>query len=233
MLGAGARSPPDHPAARGPRRRGRIASWRSHRAVVGPTSDRPDGGPPRWGAVRHRFAPDSRSSERLRRWKTTMTAERTFVAVLSPHFDDAVLSCWHVLSAPGPVVVVNVFAGAPPSGWPLGWWDQRTGATDSAARAREREREDDAALGVAGRSPINLDLLEAQYRREPASWIWSWNASRAQSVYAMSSMRRPCSVRTSITCSCAMRRCASARRVHACVCMPTFPTACPAAGRRG
>ena len=98
-----------------------------------------------------------------------MTAERTFVAVLSPHFDDAVLSCWHVLSAPGPVVVVNVFAGAPPSGWPLGWWDQRTGATDSAARAREREREDDAALGVAGRSPINLDLLEAQYRREPAS----------------------------------------------------------------
>ena len=45
---------------------------------------------------------------------------------------------------------------------------QRTGATDSAARAREREREDDAALAIAGRSAINLDLLEAQYRREPA-----------------------------------------------------------------
>jgi hypothetical protein len=99
----------------------------------------------------------------------TMRAERTRVAVLSPHFDDAVLSCWHVLSAPGPVAVVNVFAGAPPNDCPVGWWDERTGATDSTARAREREREDEAALALAGRTPINLDLLEAQYRREPTS----------------------------------------------------------------
>ena len=91
------------------------------------------------------------------------------VAVLSPHFDDAVLSCWHVLSAPGPVVVVNVFAGVPPIGGPLGWWDESTGATDSAARARERECEDEAALAIAGRSAINLDLLEAQHRRNPAA----------------------------------------------------------------
>ena len=99
----------------------------------------------------------------------TMDAGLMRVAVLSPHFDDAVLSCWHVLSAPGPVAVVNVFAAAPPDGCPLGWWDQRTGATDSTVRAREREREDEAALALTGRRPTNLDLLEAQYRREPAS----------------------------------------------------------------
>ena len=98
-----------------------------------------------------------------------MRVERMRVAVLSPHFDDAVLSCWHVLSAPGPVVVVNVFARVPPIGGPLGWWDERTGATDSAARARERERENEAALAIAGRSAINLDLLEAQHRRKPAA----------------------------------------------------------------
>jgi LmbE family N-acetylglucosaminyl deacetylase len=87
------------------------------------------------------------------------------VAVLSPHFDDAVLSCWHVLRAPGPVGVVNVFAGTPPEGSRLGWWDRRTGALDSPARVRERAREDRAALALAGRTAVNLDLLEAQYRR--------------------------------------------------------------------
>ncbi len=36
--------------------------------------------------------------------------------ILSPHFDDAVLSCWHVLASAGEVLVVNVFAGEPPAG---------------------------------------------------------------------------------------------------------------------
>jgi hypothetical protein len=29
--------------------------------------------------------------------------------ILSPHFDDAVLSCWHALASAGEVLVVNVF----------------------------------------------------------------------------------------------------------------------------
>ncbi len=36
--------------------------------------------------------------------------------ILSPHFDDAVLSCWHLLAGAGAVLVVNVFAGEPPAG---------------------------------------------------------------------------------------------------------------------
>src|SRR4029079_4464549 len=91
------------------------------------------------------------------------------LAVLSPHYDDAVLSCWHVLRAPETVVVVNVFAGAPPEGSPLGWWDRRTGAHDSRDRVRARAREDRAALALAGRTAADLDLLEAQYRDTAAT----------------------------------------------------------------
>ena len=89
----------------------------------------------------------------------------TPIVVLSPHLDDAVLSCWHVLESSADVTVVNVFTGSPPSGTPAPWWDQLTGATDSVARMRERHEEDRRALALAGRAAVALDLLDAQYRR--------------------------------------------------------------------
>ncbi len=82
--------------------------------------------------------------------------------ILSPHCDDAVLSCWHLLSDPGPVEVVNVFAGSPPAGR-VYWWDRITHATDSAERMRERHAEDREALGLAHRRATNLDFLDEQY----------------------------------------------------------------------
>jgi LmbE family N-acetylglucosaminyl deacetylase len=85
-------------------------------------------------------------------------------AVVSPHLDDAVLSCWHVLTGPGAVVVVNVFDGVPAADAPLGWWDLRTAATSSAERMRERRAEDRAALALTGRHGIGLGLLDDQYR---------------------------------------------------------------------
>jgi LmbE family N-acetylglucosaminyl deacetylase len=87
------------------------------------------------------------------------------VAILSPHLDDAVLSCWHVLTQPGDVIVVNVCAGVPGSLDGPAWWDRYTGATDSVKRARERVDEDRRALALAGRTGVNLDLLDAQYRQ--------------------------------------------------------------------
>jgi LmbE family N-acetylglucosaminyl deacetylase len=84
--------------------------------------------------------------------------------VLSPHLDDAVISCWHVLEGDDDVTVVNVFTGLPEPGT-LGWWDSLTGAADSAERVRERLREDAEALGKAGARSVELDLLDAQYRR--------------------------------------------------------------------
>jgi len=86
--------------------------------------------------------------------------------VVSPHLDDAVLSCWHVLEAGG-ATVVTVFAGVPGPGT-HGWWDRLTGSDDSAARVRERLREDDAALGLAAASSVRLELLDEQYRRNGA-----------------------------------------------------------------
>jgi LmbE family N-acetylglucosaminyl deacetylase len=90
-------------------------------------------------------------------------------AVLSPHLDDAVLSCWHALAPAGDVTVINVFAAVPAPGHPLSWWDRTTGATDSAIRMRERLAEDQRALALAGRQSVNLTFLDEQYRnaRQP------------------------------------------------------------------
>ena len=84
--------------------------------------------------------------------------------VLSPHFDDAVLSCWHLLAGTEEVLVVNVFAGEPPAGT-LGWWDRLAGASDSTAVVRTRLEEDRRALALAGRTAVNLPFLDGQYRR--------------------------------------------------------------------
>ncbi len=84
--------------------------------------------------------------------------------ILSPHFDDAVLSCWHLLVGPGEVLVVNVFAGEPPTGV-LGWWDRFAGASESSAAVRARVQEDRRALALAGRTAVNLPFLDRQYRQ--------------------------------------------------------------------
>lgn len=87
------------------------------------------------------------------------------VAVLSPHLDDAVLSCWHVLEGRGDVRVVNVFTGSPPRGTPTPWWDRLTGARDPIERMRERREEDRRALALVAREAVDLDLLDGQYGR--------------------------------------------------------------------
>src|SRR5579871_5738419 len=84
--------------------------------------------------------------------------------VLSPHFDDAVLSCWHLLAGAGEVLVVNVFGGVPAAGT-LGWWDELAGVTDSATAVRARIEEDRKALALAGRTAVNLPFLDGQYRK--------------------------------------------------------------------
>src|ERR1700728_4929251 len=88
--------------------------------------------------------------------------------ILSPHFDDAVLSCWHVLASAGEVLVVNVFAGEPPAET-LGGWDELAGATDSAAAVRTRVEEDRQALARTGRTTVNLPFLDSQYRQPDQS----------------------------------------------------------------
>jgi LmbE family N-acetylglucosaminyl deacetylase len=88
-------------------------------------------------------------------------------AILSPHLDDAVLSCWHALAGPGDVVVINVFSAVPVPGTAVPTWDRMTGADDSAARVRARLAEDAAALALAGRQAEHLGFLDGQYRDRP------------------------------------------------------------------
>jgi hypothetical protein len=83
--------------------------------------------------------------------------------ILSPHFDDAILSCWHLLDGKSEVGVINVFGGVPPADAD-GWWDRASGMGSSAAVVELRRAEDEAALALAGRHAITLDFLDYQYR---------------------------------------------------------------------
>jgi LmbE family N-acetylglucosaminyl deacetylase len=93
------------------------------------------------------------------------------VAILSPHLDDAVFSCWHVLASPQKVAVINVFTAVPESAKEPPEWDRMTGADDAGERMRLRLEEDRAALALAGRHAQNLDFLESQYRDEPPNLV--------------------------------------------------------------
>lgn len=101
--------------------------------------------------------------------RTAATLTGVSRAVLSPHLDDAVLSCWHLLAGAEDVVVVNVCTASPAPGTPAPEWDRRTGAGDPVVRMDERRAEDARALRHAGRRALGLGLLDAQYRRAEPS----------------------------------------------------------------
>lgn len=118
------------------------------------------------------------------------------VLLLSPHLDDAVLDCWSVLTSPGPVEVVNVFALAPPAGTATGW-DGIVGVPDSAALFAARVEEDARALALAGRTPHNLGFLELQYRRGRPLPPWAAiDGEIARSVPAASRVLAPMTIGT-------------------------------------
>jgi len=111
--------------------------------------------------------------------------------LLSPHWDDAVLSCWALLTAPHALEVVNVFGGVPARGR-LTRWDRVTGASESAQRARQRIAEDCEALGMAGRRAVNLPLLDAEYREpEPEYSLRRLDRTLAQAVGPVSRVIAP------------------------------------------
>jgi LmbE family N-acetylglucosaminyl deacetylase len=86
------------------------------------------------------------------------------VLVVSPHLDDAVLSCGQLLAAAGSSVVVTVFAGVPPSELPVTDYDVRSGWVNAQAAVIGRRLEDDRATSVLGvdRS-YHLAFFDRQY----------------------------------------------------------------------
>jgi hypothetical protein len=88
--------------------------------------------------------------------------------LLSPHWDDAVLDCWGVLSSPRELTVVNLFAGVPAPG-KVTAWEGIIGVKDTAERARARIAEDERALALARRQARNLPLPDARSRKAPVA----------------------------------------------------------------
>lgn len=81
--------------------------------------------------------------------------------ILSTHLDDAVFSCYSLLTPQ--TTVLTVFAGVPPPGT-LGSWDaQDPSVDDSHTRMLQRREEDRQALARSGAQALHLDLLESQY----------------------------------------------------------------------
>lgn len=94
----------------------------------------------------------------MRAWGWVEPAELERVVVISPHPDDAVLSCGQFLSRHPGHAVITVFCGLldrypnPPNRWA-----QLSGFTADDDIAERRRAEDRAALAVLGATPIHLD----------------------------------------------------------------------------
>jgi LmbE family N-acetylglucosaminyl deacetylase len=99
------------------------------------------------------------------------------LVVVSPHLDDAVLSCAGLIAGAGAATVLTVFAGFPPArdattpaeflpGTTM--WDQASGFAGGDDVVGLRRAEDRAALAHLGAVPRWLDFLDSQYVIDPA-----------------------------------------------------------------
>ena len=86
------------------------------------------------------------------------------LGVVSPHLDDAVLSCAQVLGAHPGSVVVTVFSGGPGVVDPLPPWDESAGFGPGDDVTAARRHEDEAALAALGARAVHLGLWDHQYR---------------------------------------------------------------------
>jgi LmbE family N-acetylglucosaminyl deacetylase len=85
------------------------------------------------------------------------------IVIVSPHLDDAVLSCGQLMAGRPDAVVVTIFAGAPPDdGW-LKDYDRKCGFRTSHEAVLARREEDVRALARLHALPRHLDFLDNQY----------------------------------------------------------------------
>jgi LmbE family N-acetylglucosaminyl deacetylase len=97
---------------------------------------------------------------------TLASLDRT--VVVSPHLDDAVLSCGQLLAAHPGSTVVTLFAGIPGPEVPAGEWDRRCGFDSAAQAVAQRREEDRIALSLLEARAVWLDFLDNAYHRCPA-----------------------------------------------------------------
>jgi LmbE family N-acetylglucosaminyl deacetylase len=89
--------------------------------------------------------------------------------VISPHLDDAVLSCEGLLKFARDVHVLTIFGGDAPPGAPMAEWDLECGFSPGINVMEARRTEDAQALAGLGAIPLWGEELQEGYRTEPAS----------------------------------------------------------------
>ena len=86
------------------------------------------------------------------------------LVVISPHFDDAVMSCGELIGSCSGVVVATVCSASPGPRVPASpEWDAAEFETAHAA-AMSRGEEDRRALAVLGAEQVGLGLVDELYR---------------------------------------------------------------------
>lgn len=106
------------------------------------------------------------------------------VCVVSPHLDDAVLSCGNLLAQCEDSSVLTVFSAHPPAYIGVTAYDASCGFSSSTHAMRCRLQEDDSALAILGAAAHRLDALDSQYGPLPepdvlAGHIGAWLMSQA------------------------------------------------------
>ncbi|MEV0537730.1 PIG-L family deacetylase [Kitasatospora sp. NPDC050463] len=92
------------------------------------------------------------------------------VFVISPHYDDGVLSLGGLLAGLGArATLVTVFGGAPAGPREPSAWDLRCGFADPARAARARALEDERACRLLGVARIALPLPDNPYEEPGAT----------------------------------------------------------------
>lgn len=84
--------------------------------------------------------------------------------IVSPHLDDAVLSCGQLMAGRPDCVVVTVFAGLPSRPRQLTTYDHACGFPDATHARTARVAEDERALGYLQARGVRLDFVDHQYR---------------------------------------------------------------------
>jgi GT2 family glycosyltransferase/LmbE family N-acetylglucosaminyl deacetylase len=86
------------------------------------------------------------------------------VVILSPHLDDAVLSCGDLIWQIPHCTVLTIFAGSDVEWSELRDWDRIAGFHSGEDVVARRIEEDDEALAVLGAEGVRLSFLDEQYR---------------------------------------------------------------------
>jgi LmbE family N-acetylglucosaminyl deacetylase len=100
----------------------------------------------------------------MRGWGLPLAGELDCVVIVSPHLDDAVLSCGRFMAVHPGCTVVTVFTGNPPEyPDPMRTWDVQSGFAPGDDVMAVRRAEDQAELTVLDAVPVHLDFVEYSY----------------------------------------------------------------------